>query len=550
MAGDLWNETSNGAGLSGAIVAAARGLGIEMEGTGATTRRPMGEKELVDFMRELQRLLDKAYMPVRGDLDSMTRDLTTLLDMEQDWEAGLDTIADPIVRKTRRLDVERRLATLFGRADNVDMSALVSASRLLASLADSAWITEQSARFASPGAGNGTRPPGVEGDLLHAWNTPLGWCVIGGSGRNRYSGDFRFIIDAGGDDSYDLPPVPVGTFRFVGDVAGNDIHGSSLTGQGAGIGSVDVLTDLAGNDIYRSVRFSQGAGLLGVGVLADHSGDDIYASRWCSQGAAFLGIGILYDGAGSDSYSAELYSQAFGYIRGFGAIIERGGNDSYRAGWRYPDSRIPGRAHLAMSQGFGYGMRPWITGVGADGGIGLLTDRAGHDLYASDFFSQGGSYWYALGILHDAAGCDRYTAGQYSQGSGIHLSFGALLDDAGDDMYDAYAGLEQGNAHDWSAGCLEDWEGNDTYRGSSSSQGSALNVSMAWLVDGGGNDQYYINNGDTLHSQGGGNFNIVREEGGIGMLLDLGSGNDYYVEPRITPGGMLVKGYGVVYDER
>jgi hypothetical protein len=215
-----------------------------------------------------------------------------------------------------------------------------------------------------------------------------------------------------------------------------------------------------------------------------------------------------------------------------------------------PDSRDPGRAHLSMSQGFGYGMRPWTLGISADGGIGLLSDYDGHDVYNSDLFSQGGSYWYALGILHDRKGCDRYTAGQYSQGSGIHLAFGALLDDEGRDMYDCYMGLEQGNAHDWSAGCLEDWNGNDTYRGFSSSQGSALTVAFAWLIDGAGDDMYIINKSDTTYSQGGGRDAYTRKAGSLGLLLDLGKGTDYFTEPRAIPGKAILKGrQGILFDE-
>jgi hypothetical protein len=231
-------------------------------------------------------------------------------------------------------------------------------------------------------------------------------------------------------------------------------------------------------------------------------------------------------------------------------LLERAGNDSYRAGWKYPDDRWPNRAHLAMSQGFGYGMRPWSTGVGTSGGIGLLSDRQGDDVYDAGIFSQGGSYWYALGILHDWQGADRYSAGQYSQGSGIHLSFAALLDDAGDDSYDAYAWLEQGNAHDWSSGCLEDYSGNDTYRCSGASQGCGFFVSFAYLLDSHGDDRYYIKQTDTTNSQGGGNFIPPRHSGSLGMLIDLGHGDDWYSDPRIIPGQAVVKSQrGIAFDD-
>lgn len=548
ISNQLW-EWSGGTKVEGAVRAAALRLDHPRAITADDAMVISSLKELTTQLDRVQGELDIAYAPIRGELDSIVPRLMRMLDMENNWEGEIDSVKGALARRELRNREEEKLKTLFGAADKVEMEPLLNAGAVAARLADSAWLAGFAKRIESEEKRKPARVPGVDGEIITSWETPHGRCVIGGKGPNRYTGSFRLIIDLGGDDVYDIDELRPGKLRFVADVAGNDIYNSNGSGQGAGIGGVDILTDLAGNDIYRGARYSQGAGLLGVGVLADYAGSDIYTSRWCSQGAAFHGIGILFDGGGDDSYTADIYSQGFGYIRGFGAIMERGGNDSYRAGWKYADTRIPHEAYLAMSQGFGFGMRPWSTGIGSDGGIGIISDRRGDDLYASDFFSQGGSYWYALGILHDAEGTDRYTAGQYSQGSGIHLSFGALLDDGGDDTYDAYAGLEQGNAHDWSAGCLEDRSGNDTYRGSSSSQGSALNVSIAWLLDGGGNDSYYAQLTDSTHSQGGGNVNRTRQSGALGLLIDLGAGSDYYVEPRALPGYPVVKGNGLLFDD-
>lgn len=542
---EAWSSFAT-AGIAGALWAASHALDISIASPSLVPATDF--EKLTSGLAAVQQQLDRAYSPVGNNLDSLTTRLMRILDFEHDWETSLDSINDRTHRRQARNAQESRMAALFAEADKVDMAALFTAAQMLANLADTGWIRQIAATIPTPHSS--PRADGVTGTVMSQWTTPQGRCVIGGPGSNRYNGTFAFIMDVGGDDVYELPPATVGSFRLLIDVKGNDLYQNNTIGQGAGVGAVDMLVDLEGNDTYRAAMFSQGAGLLGIGILADYAGDDVYTARWCSQGAGFLGAGIIWEGGGADQYSSEVYSQAFGYARGYGAILEAEGNDSYRAGWKIPDSRYPGRAHLAMSQGFGYGMRPWTTGVGTDGGIGLLSDRRGNDLYASDFFSQGGSYWYALGILHDADGYDRYTAGQYSQGSGIHLSFGALLDDAGDDMYDAYHGLEQGNAHDWSSGCLEDLAGNDTYRGSTSSQGSALNVSFAWLLDYKGDDQYYIKLSDTTHSQGGGNFNRPRRHGSLGLLLDIGRGDDYYVEPRVRPGEAVVKGNkGMVFDD-
>jgi hypothetical protein len=546
----VWNGLADSLswvkGMIGAIDAAAVQLGVPKPTT--LPALPANVETLNQSFDEAQSFLDHAYAPIRSHLDSLSHGLSELLNTDTNWEDSVGAVTEPIRQLKLRDDAEKMLTAFLGDADKVKFADLISSARELASLADTSWLKMFSEQFTN------LKPitekiPGVEGTILMTWMTPQGRCVIGGKGANRYSGDFAFILDLGGNDIYDMPPCKPGHFRLVADMSGNDIYRGER-GAGSGIGCVDILVDLAGNDVYQNTKWSQGAGCLGVGILADFGGDDIYTSHWCSQGAAFLGIGLLYDHSGSDHYQADVYSQGFGYTKGFGMLLDRAGNDSYRAGWKYPDDRWPNRAHVSMSQGFGFGMRPWSTGVGTDGGIGLLSDKQGDDVYDADYFSQGGSYWYALGILHDWQGADRYSAGQYSQGSGIHLSFGALLDDAGDDSYDGYAWLEQGNAHDWSSGCLEDFSGNDTYRSSGASQGCGFFVSFAYLLDSHGDDRYYCKQSDTSNTQGGGNFIQPRHSGSLGLLLDLGKGDDWYLDNRMKPGEAVLKSQkGIGFDD-
>jgi hypothetical protein len=547
----MWDSLEANRGMSGAIDAAAYQLGCLLKAL-PHLELPVFKKDLNGYFAQVQALLDRGYAPVRSKLDSLSYGLSELLNTDTNWEDPVDSIKDPLLQLQARDKGERMLTGLLGDADKVHLDDIASAARMLAALADTVWLREFVQGIFQEMKASG-KPPvpfrvdGVDGDVLVAWDTPEGRCVIGGGGPNRYYGNFAFILDLGGDDVYDLPPCKPGKFRFVADMGGNDTYHGSIA---SGVGCVDVLVDCQGDDVYRGTRWTQGAGCLGAGILADFGGDDIYTSHWCSQGAAMLGIGLLYDHSGSDHYIADVYSQGFAYTKGFGMLLDRFGNDSYRAGWKYPDDRWPNRAHLAMSQGFGYGMRPWSTGVGTDGGIGLLSDQQGDDVYDAGIFSQGGSYWYALGILHDRQGADRYSAGQYSQGSGIHLSFAALLDDSGDDSYDAYAWLEQGNAHDWSSGCLEDWAGNDTYRSSGAAQGCGFFVSFGYLLDSHGDDRYYCKMSDTTDSQGGGNYIAPRHSGSLGMLIDLGHGEDWYSDPRAKPGEAVLKSHeGILYDD-
>jgi hypothetical protein len=494
--------------------------------------------------------VDSAYYPIRLHLAATADSLANLLNVDANWEDALDTSHhDGLKQLEQRNEAERMLQGLLAAGDKINSEHLLAAFENLSRMMDTTWLHAFVQHLPANRQLVDQHAPGVEGSIIMAWMTPSGRCVIGGPGPNRYTGDFAFILDVGGDDVYDLPACKPGHLRFIADMEGNDIY-TGAQSAASGVGCLDVLVDVKGDDTYRGSRWSQGSACLGVGVLVDYAGNDVYTSHWASQGAAFLGIGLLYDHSGDDHYISDVYSQGFGYAKGFGMLLDRDGNDSYRAGWKYPDARWPNRAHLSMSQGFGYGMRPWSTGVGTDGGIGLLSDRHGDDTYDADYFSQGGSYWYALGILHDWQGADRYNAGQYSQGSGIHLSFGALLDDQGDDSYDAYAWLEQGNAHDWSAGALEDYDGNDTYRSSGASQGCGFFVSFAYLLDAHGDDRYYCKITDTTNSQGGGNYIPPRNSGSLGILMDLGKGDDAYTDQRIIPGEAVTKSQkGVAWDD-
>lgn len=516
----------------------------------------VGKPEVIDInnisshLIKAQTNLDSAFSRIRDHLPQLSSGLANLLNTDTTWEDVLDTSHhDGFAQLALRDSLERILKSLLADADRLDTRQLYDASISLLELADTNRLAALVKSIPTKRRLVDQKSPGVDGSIIMTWMTPAGRCVIGGAGPNRYTGDFAFILDVGGDDVYDLPACRPGHLRFIADMEGNDLYTGAQSGA-SGVGCVDILVDVKGDDTYRGSRWSQGSACLGVGVLVDYAGNDVYTSHWASQGAAFLGIGLLYDHAGDDHYISDVYSQGFGYAKGFGMLLDRDGNDSYRAGWKYPDARWPNRAHLSMSQGFGYGMRPWSTGVGTDGGIGLLSDRHGDDTYDADYFSQGGSYWYALGILHDWQGADRYNAGQYSQGSGIHLSFGALLDDQGDDSYDAYAWLEQGNAHDWSAGALEDYDGNDTYRSSGASQGCGFFVSFAYLLDAHGDDRYYCKITDTTNSQGGGNYIPPRNSGSLGLLLDLGKGDDAYTDQRIIPGEAVVKSQrGVAWDD-
>ena len=365
------------------------------------------------------------------------------------------------------------------------------------------------------------------GDITHVY-TPHGLMIVGGAGDNDYNQEALLIVDLGGNDRYRNGAGASRSghpFSMVIDFSGNDVYTTGEDyAQGAGVLGGGFLIDLGGDDQYLSKSFGQGAGVMGVGMLIDMGGDDVYRCHSFCQGAGFLGIGLIAESGGNDQYSAAIYSQGFGFIRGMGLILEGEGNDRFFAGGVYQDHREPGKAYLSMSQGFGYGLRPWGTLAGASGGIGILDDAKGNDTYLGDYFSQGAGYWYSLGILNDSEGHDQYTAGRYSQGAGVHLAAGILSDTAGDDHYLARYGVSQGCGHDLAVGFLLDNSGDDRYVGGTLAQGAGNANGFGVLSDNGGSDEYYLSH----EGQGHGETEEFRELDSFGILFDIGGEEDHY----------------------
>jgi hypothetical protein len=367
-----------------------------------------------------------------------------------------------------------------------------------------------------------------EEDNLTRIDTPAGRILIGGIKDNTYTEDAALILDYGGNDKYFNHAggsTRLNPFSVVIDLSGDDIYSATDDFvQGAGLLGGGFLIDLEGNDRYVANKNAQGTGILGLGILADLAGNDHYTATAVSQGAGSFGIGLLAEGGGDDNYFGNFFVQGAGYIMGFGAIVEASGNDNYFAGGMNEDFRAPGKSYDSMSQGFGFGMRPWESLVGTSGGIGVIAEAEGNDTYVADYFAQGASYWFSLGILDDRKGNDRYISGRYSQGAGIHMSAGVLIDGEGDDIYLADYGVAQGCGHDFGIGFLLDNGGNDRYISGVIAQGAGNDNGIGVLSDNGGNDEYYLKS----LGQGRGNFESIRETESFGFLFDTGGGKDYY----------------------
>ena len=450
------------------------------------------------------------------------------------WQqAGIDTATlREIARRDEALELEdTELAdAILSASDEFDEAKLMAAIETLAGAADDAVAELRTNKF--------TEEFQVETD------TQLGKIVCGGVGSNVYANEAFLIVDLGGDDVYSnsaggangLVGRPI---SIVIDLAGNDQYISRRSfSQGSGVFGIGILVDCGGDDVYEAKHLSQGAGFFGCGLLADYGGHDKFVADTSCQGAGEFGAGILWQRSGDTEYRAAQMAQGFGGTQGVGLLLDAGGSDLYFAGGKYPCGWLSGH-NFSLSQGFGYGMRPF-----AGGGVGILCDLKGDDHYTADVYGQGASYWYSVGLLLDAEGNDTYEAYQYCQGAGIHLSNGALIDWSGTDTYTA-GHICQGGAHDYSVGMLLDFAGNDKHTGDTTAQGSAINNSFALLLDRSGNDTYIGK--DPKQSQAAGHDGDKREYGSIALLLDL-AGDDKYSQGQSNNAAWLKPLYGAGLD--
>jgi hypothetical protein len=362
--------------------------------------------------------------------------------------------------------------------------------------------------------------------------------VIGNYGKNSYHGNFDIIIDLSGNDLYEIENPVKTSSNWIIDLNGDDRYSalSDFSIAGSFLSSSFIL-DAGGNDVYEGKNASLGTGIAGISVLVDLKGDDTYTGGFISCGAGMFGTGLLYDNEGNDSYMSDGYSQGFGMTQGMGMILDNQGSDKYNVKPVVKDITRYEDHYKSMSQGFGTGIRPYYAG-----GIGIILDSRGNDLYSSDIYGQGSAYWFASGFLIDEEGNDIYKSYQYSQGAGIHFASGFLEDDSGNDIYSAN-GVSQGCGHDYGFGLLLDGNGNDNYSAYSLSQGTGNANGIGFLADLSGTDIYLSK--DNLTTRGYGNPR--RETVSLGIFIDAGQLNYYSVNG--TGSGFSIKPENGIFAE-
>ena len=283
------------------------------------------------------------------------------------------------------------------------------------------------------------------------------------------------VIDLGGDDSYSEGVCnyhrPV---LAILDLGGDDSYRGSKPGvQGAANLGFSIVVDRSGDDVYQAKDVAQGSCVGGVGMLVDLGGNDTYVGVRRAQGEAIGGIGLLIDRGGNDRYHAAMWAQGFGGPLGFGLLEDSDGADHYFAGGLYPDSYEETPGYEGWSQGLGAGIRQV-----ANGGIGVILDGGGDDIYEFDYLAHGGGYWLGMGFARDFGGNDKrlgatrtaYNGGarteqrfqRFGCGFGCHYALGFCIDDRGNDSYNGTI-MGTGFAWDVAFGMLVDLDGQDQY---------------------------------------------------------------------------------------
>ncbi len=432
---------------------------------------------------------------------------------------------------------------------------------------------------------DGKAIPGEEIDLSQydiELTLPFGKFAFNGKSEdNKWeSEDYYSIIDLAGDDTYFGPAAstanidrPVST---VIDWDGDDYYFSEKStpcSQGFGMMGVGILIDHAGNDEYKAYDNAQGGSFFGVGILLDEGGDDVFYGRNVVQGAGQFGVGNLINFGGDDLYYCLGTSQAFGFVGGFGMLVDSEGDDTYLGetghtgegwsrtgrdgdGWGLQTAATGGHdnsRNYTFVQGAGWGRRADMgDGHGMGGGTGILLDCKGNDFYECGVYGQATGYWFGTGILNDIEGDDTYRGSFFVQSGTAHMGLTELLDEAGNDTYQVFKAISNGGAHDFSNSWFIDKAGDDRYLmydtfdeldedGEPTSEtykyaggelnGGAITNSHAIHIDYGGDDYYELYTarslGYCLQRTGPAGDSYRHWEWNVGIYINRGGADTY-----------------------
>ena len=512
-------------GLGPAVAAASKSLDLGVRPVKALSNVPSPEKALEvvkKALEEARRAHAKALAPLnKTEIDTMVSSLYPVL------------VSQNVVGHT--LNDRAGGRQLVDLIEKMDRKALIEAAEALVPLADPKLLDQLKQLPA-----NGNIPvEGVTGRVVAKIDTPAGAIIVGGKESKTYNLDqmngVAAVIDLGRGNTYYEGTTsldrPVLIILNLG--GGNIFQGSKPGIQGAAILGVSLVVNREGNNSYKAADVAQASAIGGVGMIVEHGGKNTYQGVRRVQGQALGGLGILIGRGGQNDYHAAMWAQGLGAPLGFGLLEDTLGHDHYYCGGLYPTSYKP---KTPGYEGFGQGVGAGIRQV-ANGGIGILLNGGGHNVYEFDYLSHGGGYWCGMGFARDFGGNSQRLIARtawdgsprsepifqrFGCGWGCHYSAGFLFDDGGNSLYEGTI-MGAGMGWDCSVGALLSFGEKDHFKTTGGlTQGCGAQASLGVLYHY-GNDAVYEGGSPAYAPPGisyhkwpacGGNFSFVINEKG------------------------------------
>ncbi len=197
----------------------------------------------------------------------------------------------------------------------------------------------------------------------------------------------------------------------------------------------------------------------------------------------------------------------------------------------------------------------------ACGGIGMLLNGGGHNVYEFDYLAHGGGYWCGLGFARDFGGYSKrliarknFYGGERTEslfqrfgvGWGCHYALGFCFDDKGHSTFEGSI-MGSGMGWDCSVGALCVFGGNNHFEADQSLvQGNGSQGSLGILYQYGDDSEFkgwgqgYASANLTYHKpyDCGGNFSFLVSYGN-GNKYDCGAAEHAIIQ-RGTSGGFLI----------
>ena len=339
--------------------------------------------------------------------------------------------------------------------------------------------------------------------------------IAGQSDEVHTSRDTNLCIDLGGSNTF--------TGRFGAGVGYASVlmafgdHNRYVTpdvGIGAGLLGVGLAYDLGKASNFSGQSLCFGSGIAGVGALYSEAPQAAFHAVSQTEGYGFFGVGLLKTIGNECSYNGQLFCQGAARTQGVGWLATTGSDNSFKAGGLV---KIPGRnTTLSASQGYSAGFQ---TAEGLlSGGIGMLTDLGGGNLYNGEVRCQAAAQWGGIGTLYDEGGHGSRVAVQESQGFANHEAAAYLFDMGGASSFVARERSSDACAGDYSVAFLLDRGGHNVYAGKDTRIASGSSNGLAIFLSSGGENTYAHRPASAAPARG---------AGSVGIFCDLGSNSDY-----------------------